>query len=179
MIIWLSGIQRIKYNPGRSYEPSLVEAESIRQNFRLRRQRTQDKLCERKDKIKYRWTKLVEKQRKRGYLDYSSRNPDPRIPSFKKSRLCKIGDKSSKASFGTETASLFYGGQGASGMLLVLALDPGEWDTVLDLYAAQGHHSLLLALRMRATTNRTLVSNTHAGPLAPSPRRGAGPDWGR
>lgn len=160
-VLWLMGhFKQFRFTDGGPAQLQGNVGRRIWANYKLQEQRKLDCLKGRKDAIKHGWSSLIEMQKKRDYLDYLQNHPDPRIPSFKKP-IMHTHPKAlvkSKPSVKKCQPSLFYGGEGGSGMLPVLVLAPREGDTVLDLCAAQGHHSLLLALTMNNIG--VLISNT-------------------
>ncbi|KAG7177990.1 28S rRNA (cytosine-C(5))-methyltransferase-like 2, partial [Homarus americanus] len=96
------------------------------------------------------WSHLVRTYNWKKYVEYTKTNPDPRIPEFDGDRRLtqpRLPSPDDTAPPERPIYCMYYGCQGASGMLPVLALAPEKGSSVLDLCAAAGHNTILAGTR--------------------------------
>ncbi|XP_071513953.1 28S rRNA (cytosine-C(5))-methyltransferase-like [Panulirus ornatus] len=107
---------------------------------------------------KFAWSCMLDYQKWDNCLNFLKTNYNPRIPRFIGARVpTKPKKKPTPMHINLENYCMFYGDQGVSGMLPVLALAPSEGANVLDLCAAVGHHSILIGMLLQNTG--MIVSN--------------------
>ncbi|XP_042218520.1 25S rRNA (cytosine(2870)-C(5))-methyltransferase-like [Homarus americanus] len=95
------------------------------------------------------WSHLVRTYNWKKYVEYTKTNPDPRIPEFDGDRRLtqpRLPSPDDTAPPERPIYCMYYGCQGASGMLPVLALAPEKGSSVLDLCAAAGHNTILAGM---------------------------------
>ncbi|XP_050694689.1 uncharacterized protein LOC126984726 [Eriocheir sinensis] len=95
-----------------------------------------------------RWREMLAWHQQKKYVQYLERHSDPRIPPWTGFLVSKSAPPSGVLAPTTEPF-LSYGSMGVASVLAVMSLSLGPGDALLDLCAANGHHTLLAALHMK------------------------------
>nr|XP_045606220.1 uncharacterized protein LOC123763214 [Procambarus clarkii] len=95
------------------------------------------------------WSRLLEAKRLSDFLLFMKFHGDTMIPEFTGGRQPAGPELASCSHPGLKRQVMFYGCQGPSGMLPAMALAPGKGNLVMDLCAALGHNSILIAMMLK------------------------------